>query len=278
MTETEFTALVRLLEDSDPEVQQAITSRLFELGLEAVPRLEAAWEAEKDDAQQERIMEMIGQIQFKVHADALVQWKSAPKQDLYTGWMLVTRIQYPDLQEKPYRNLINRLVHRIWLDIQGKFHVPEKLLVVNRMLFQLERFQGNRRATNEPGAFYLNGLLESKKGSPFSLSLLYLMVCNELDIPLSGVVIPGYCALKYEHPEQEFYVDVYNKGTFFLRADLERYLDSIHQEKHPEYFNGTSYIQMIRALIGYLAAAHDKVKDTRKAAIFRKLIQLLENE
>lgn len=278
MTDTEFTALVRLLEDTDPEVQKAITARLFSLGLQAVPRLEAAWENESDEIQQDRIAEIIGQIQFRTYADALLEWKSAPKQDLLTGWLLVTRIQFPDVQEDAYRKQINRLVHRIWIDIQGKFHVPEKLLVVNRMLFQLERFQGSVKVMNEPNAFYLNGLLDTRKGSPLSLAFLYQIVCQELEIPLAGVVIPGYCALKFEHPEQEFFIDVFNKGAFFLRSDLEKYLDSIQQEKHEIFFTGISHVQMIREMILLLAAAHERKKEVAKASLFRKLHQFIENE
>ena len=48
MTDSEFKALIKLLEDDDPEISDHVENRLVEMGGPAIPRLELAWENEGD--------------------------------------------------------------------------------------------------------------------------------------------------------------------------------------------------------------------------------------
>ena len=74
MKETEFKALISLLEDDDPTIGKHIEGKLLSLGEGIIPRLEAAWEEEADTDIQQRLEDIIYLIQIKGTIEELQAW------------------------------------------------------------------------------------------------------------------------------------------------------------------------------------------------------------
>ncbi len=277
MNENELKALIRLLEDEDIDVVSHVKARLMELGNDVIPILEHAWEYEADDPQQDRIADMIAAIQLRDVTEALISWKKAEEPSLIEPWVILSRVQYPELDITEYRNRISRYTHRIWLEFRPEMLIPEKLMVINRMLYQGERFQGNRRTIFDPHSYYLNSFLDTKRGSPLSLGLLYLVICQELELPITGLILPSYFVLCHPFPENEFFVDTFNKGAFFVRSDLERFLQDANQQLDQSYLEPATHVAIIRELIVWLADCHERRNELLKAATFRRLLQVFED-
>ena len=64
---TEIKALIRLLDDDDPEVFESVNARILSYGAVVIPELEEAWDASLDPELHERIEELIHQIQFEIY-------------------------------------------------------------------------------------------------------------------------------------------------------------------------------------------------------------------
>lgn len=253
MNENEFKALVSLLEDDDPGIEEHVQSKLLSMGETVIPRLEAIWESEDGDERlQGRIEDIIHVIQSKRSISALQTWLQSNDPNLLHGWYLVSRYQYPELDFLPFKKEINRLVNRIWLEFRPGMNVPERLLVINRMLFNQEKYRGREKELTHPDNYFLNSVIDLHRGNPMSLGLLYICICHELDIAVGGIPLPGYFILTYQDKSSEFYIDVFRKGTFFMRSDLERFLKEIKAENSPEYFKPVPLkaliIELIRAI------------------------------
>lgn len=234
MEEKEFQALIKLLDDEDPRVGTHVEEKLLSMGDEVIPRLEAAWESIEDEMVQNRIEDIISVIQRQRATDELKAWFHEENHSLFDGWFYITRFQYPELDYTTFANAVKRLVHRTWLEFSPGMNTPQRLKMINRMLFQRERYRANRSKPLEPSNYYLNGLIETKKGGPVSLGLLYLILCEELKLPVSGLPIPGHFILICEDERATFYLDPVNKGTFFTKNDLERYLKEVNANKSAE--------------------------------------------
>ena len=61
---TEIYALVKLLDDPDPEIFEHVEKRLVEHGNEVIEYLENVWESAPDATLQQRIENVVHQIQF----------------------------------------------------------------------------------------------------------------------------------------------------------------------------------------------------------------------
>lgn len=274
LTESEFKALLFLLDDDDPEVSAHVWGKLMALGDSGVERLEAEWLSSSDPEMQRRLEEVINRIHHKGLAKELLEWRKDGGRDLLKGWYLVSKFQFPELDYQKYRNEVNRLVNKTWLEINNQMDPIQKLKVVNHILFKMEGYGPNTTRPNFPHNSHLNYLIDHQQGNAVSLSLLYLIICKQLDLNVSGVILPGYFILMYKDEKHEFYIDVFNGGHTFNRARLEGYLKQVNVQEKPSYFTPTSNIYIILNLIATIS--HDYATNDKQDKV-AELQELLED-
>lgn len=273
MKETEFKALIRLLDDDDPEVGIHIQQTLISLGGEVIPRLEEAWELEQNELIQSRIEDIIQVIQSKSTIEDLRQWCKLGNGSLLDGWFLLTQFHFPEIRLPDYKNIITRLVNKTWLELRSGMNTVDKLRIVNRMMFEREKFKGDRKYPYEPQNYLLNSVISNKNGGPIALCLLYMIVCNELDLPVQGVILPGYFVLTVPGHEDELYIDVFNRGTFFTYKDLTRYLKDMNVSNHEQYYRASTPVQILHEMIQTLIVCYQKKKNQEKVESLERLLK-----
>lgn len=277
MKERELIALISLLEDDDPGIKIHVEEKLFSLGEMVIPALEHAWENEGDEQVQNRIADIIHVIQRQNTISDLKSWRLSGGANLLKGWYLVTRYQFPEMKIEVYKRILNRLVNKIWLELRAGMHVRQKFQIINRALFQRENFEGvSSHQLFDPQNYFLNGVLETQKGSPLSLGILYMIICHELDIQVNGVLLPGYFFIHYEDERMELFIDVYEKGTFYNRRDLQEFLKQKKVDDVKRYQQPSSKIFIILTLIQVLIYCYQQRKQNEKVREFELLMKGIE--
>ncbi|GAB4410169.1 MAG: hypothetical protein OHK0039_14390 [Bacteroidia bacterium] len=276
MTDAELRALISLLEDSDPQIRAHVQDKLLSMGLPVIPTLEEVWETESDAQVQEQIEELIFTIQSSRTMDDLLEWQAGGGRSLLEGWYYISRYQFPELDFSTYRNYINRVVSRIWLELRAGMSMAERLSVVNRMIYEREKYRASDRALYDPAGHFLNTLIDTKKGSPLSLGMLYLCVCDELELPVRGLMMPEYFALMYQDPQTEFFIDVFNNGKFFLRRDLVVFLRKMDIKDETPYLEAASHPRIVMTLCRVLIQAYQRERKTALSRKFEVLLQALD--
>lgn len=71
---------------------------------------------------------------------------------------------------------------------------------------------GTREAYLHADSSYLNRVIETGRGIPISLSLVYMAVANEAGLPLLGVAAPGHFMTRYEAVDGPLFVDAFASG------------------------------------------------------------------
>ncbi|MEM0999117.1 MAG: transglutaminase family protein [Bacteroidota bacterium] len=276
LDEKQFNALITLLDDEDPEVSEHVWTRLSAMGQEGLDRLEAAWEVQEDPAMQARLEDAIAKLHLKEVGRELLDWRKGGGKDLLRGWYLVSRYQFPELEYQKYRNEVNRLVNKTWLELNGRMDANQKLRVVNHILFKMEGYGPNSSRPKFPNNSYLNYLIDQQEGNVMSLALLYLLICRQLDLPVYGVLLPGYFILMYKDERQEFFIDVYNGGKTFNKARLKGYLKQVNVEENASFFKPTSNIYIILRLLEQLAVDYDRNDKPEKAQEIAEILRDIE--
>ena len=130
-------------------------------------------------------------------------------------------------------------------------------------------------------------MLESKKGNQLSNGILYLIICELLDIPVKAVGIPKQFVLAYfksgysnegtnDHQNKiEFFIDP-SSGMVFTHKDIENYFRRISVPPVPTYFKPLSNKRVIQTLIEETSKCFDNEKDLYKKEELLKLANLLE--
>lgn len=274
MIESEFNALIHLLEDDDPEVSTQVETALLNMGVSVVPRLEAAWGDVSDEIIQQRLEDIIRLLQSKETLEAIQGWKQEGGKDILYGWYLITRYRFPNIDYTPLRNRISRLINKAFLEIEPDMSVPEKCMVLNRLFFQDEGFKADRRNPLGPENHFLHQFLDRKRGGPLSLGLLYLVIAQSLELPLQGITLPNnYFIIRAEREDEPFYIDVFNKGAFFSKRDLSKFLQEHDMAEVPEMFQGMHPFHHILAVINIIITGLRKKKDQDGVNLFLKLIE-----
>ena len=64
----------------------------------------------------------------------------------------------------------------------------------------------------------LNVVLETKKGNPISLCVIYLLIARKLKLPVFGVNLPNMFMLLFRNEQQEFYINRSEEHTSELQS------------------------------------------------------------
>ncbi|MBX3102042.1 MAG: transglutaminase family protein [Bacteroidetes bacterium] len=276
MERNKFEALVRLLDDTDPTVARQVEQELMSLGTQGITLLEEAWERTQDATIQNRLEELIYHIQVDHYTRELYEWRLSGGKDLIDGWMILTQIRFPTLDSQKYRNEIKKLVSKIWLQLATGMNDLEKLVVINRQLFNVEKYVGNFQEPERSDNNFMGQLIDSKRGNSLSMSLFYAIICQELDIPLQVVNFKGYYALRYISRTTHFYIDAYNKGMFFTPQQVQDFLSKLKADPNVNTYKPLSNIYVILHLIQAIAEALAQEGKEEQAATYKQLLQDIE--
>jgi regulator of sirC expression with transglutaminase-like and TPR domain len=287
LKEQELNALISLLEDPDETIYHEIQAKLLSLGHDVIPMLEHAWENSFDSLLQNRIENIIHKIQFDNIEGDLTNWVRKEQDNLLKGILLVARYQYPDLDDKKIIKQVEQIKQDVWLELNNNLTALEKVRVINHIIFDVHGFGGNTTNYHAPQNSYINNVLESKKGNPLSLSILYLVVAQDLGIPIYGVNLPEHFVLAYvdeeshfpvygEAPEKIlFYINPFSKGAVFSRKEIDAFLKQLKLPLEQTYYEPCPNVDIIRRVFRNLILAYEKLGYPNKVKELENLLAAL---
>lgn len=285
MNQKEVSALINLLDDPDDAIFEQISSKIISLGNEVIPFLESAWESSFDTVLQQRIENLIHTIQFGEVRNNLVEWKQNEGKDLLKGVILIAKYQYPDFDEEKFYAQLKKIKDDIWLELNPNLTALEQIKVVNHVFFDVYGFSGNTGNFHAPQNSYINTVLETKKGNPLSLSIIYSHLCQELDVPVFGVNLPEHFILAYveenvlwkisqldEGSNVLFYINTFSKGTIFSKKEIDSFLKQLKLEPSKKYYEPCSNIDIVKRLLRNLIGSYEKLGYPEKVNEIKELL------
>lgn len=284
-------AMISLLDDPDQDVFHHIRTELISLGREVVPILEEAWEGAFDPVLQERIENIVHKIQFETLKTDLANWANSGSTDLLTGALLTSRYLYPDLDEDKVRAQLNKIRKDLWLELSEFMTPQEQILVINKILFDVYGFSGNTANFHAPQNSFLNRVLETKKGNPLTLSMIYIILAQQLDIPIYGINLPEHFVLAYQdvrgnsqveytYPEAGvlFYINAFSRGTIFSKNDIDQFLKKLNLDYNRIFYEPCSNLDMIKRLLRNMAFSWQKLGESTRVDEVNELLDSLSSK
>lgn len=296
MNRKEITALVKLLDDPDTEISGHVESRLFNMGADIIPILESEWEISLNIVVQERIELIISNIQYASICNELKSWADLPSPGLFEGALLISKYRYPDLDVGYLNNLIDKIRLDVWLELNNDLSAFEKVKVLNHVFYNLYQFSPNLSNFHSPQNSFINSVIESRRGNPVSLSVIYQIVANRLGIPIYGVNLPQHFVLAYRDekilsnlinsytlpihiPDSEngviFYINVFNKGALLSLSNIEQFLKQLNLNAEERFITPCSNIDIIKRILRNLAFAYKKESDLKRMGQVLGLLKIL---
>lgn len=285
-TNKEITALFHLIDDPDEEVFDAISQKIVDYGKPIIPNLEHLWETTPDEGIQGRIELLIHRLHYRDLSEDFRQWSVSGHHDLMLGALLTCKFLYPDLSTTPVLQEIEKVRRNIWLELNNYLTPLEQVNIITSILYSYYGLKGGEINYKESNEFLLHKTLESKRGNQISNGILYLMLCELLDIPVKAINIPRQFIVAYFKPgysdenipnpihKIEFFIDP-TSGQVFTHQDVESYFKRISVPPVGSYFKPLSNKKVIQQLLEEFGKCFDNEKEIYKQKELVELALLL---
>ncbi|MCA4896692.1 MAG: transglutaminase family protein [Cytophagales bacterium] len=272
MQESELKALVSLLDDEDKQVSSHVEEKILSIGKEAIPFLEHEWESNLNPAVQARIEELIHILQYELLKERLKNWYAGEEHDLLTGMWILATYQYPEIELEKLRQDLEQIYYETWLEFRPDLYPYDQVKVINSVLFNKLKFGANTKNFHSPGNSMINVVLESHKGNPITLCVIYMLVAQKLKLPVSGVNLPNLFILTYKDDNHQFYINAFNRGLIFSKQDIENYINELHLVPQTSFYEPCNSIDIVRRVLRNLVMSFEKMGEHAKAEEVKLLL------
>lgn len=286
----EISALLRLIDDPDTEVFDTVAEKLLNYGAEIIPNLEQLWEVTADSSTQERIEMLIHRVHFQNLQQEFYEWVQSPKPELLRGAMLVAKYRFPEMNVPSILTQFDQMRRNIWLELNNYLTPLEQVNILNSILYNYYKLQGHELTERDPKYFFINQVLESKHGNSYSIGVLYLALCELLDIPVFAVDLPKQFVFAYidtlhhfysvdDSPVQQmqFFIDPMN-GIVYTHNDVNTYLKKINATDREAYFKPLDTKRVIYKMLEELALCYRYKHEEDKTAEVQELMNIVQGK
>jgi len=287
MRPEEISALFTLIDDPDMEVFTTVEQRLMSFGKDIIPNLENLWEQTISDEVQERIELIIHKLHYGDLTKEFTNWKNGDAELLF-GALLVAKYQFPEMIAATPLQEIEKIRRNVWIEMNSYLTPLEQIKVMESILYNYYKIRGGEIAHHKTNEFMMHKLLESKKGNAITSGILYLVICEMLDIPIKVVHIPQQFILAYfstgitgswgtPHPFSDhikFFVDP-STGAAYSHQDIDTYFSRLQITPEAAYFKPMDNKEVIALLLQEFAGCFEDLKHQYKAKELLDLAKLI---
>ena len=280
-------ALIRLLDDPDEEIYGLVTKDLYKRGTDVIPYLEKAWEGTMDGHFQRKVENIIQGIQFNHSQRQLSRWLRSGAANLLEGATVIAKNQYPELKSDKILKAINKIEKDVWIELNEDLTAIEKIKIINHILFEIHKFKVTSLNYNSPQSSYINNVLDTKKGNPVSLGIIYLIIAQNLELPIYAIDVPNNFLLAYFDIYNEadplltkenilFFVNPYHQGELLSINEVQYYLKKVNIIDNDSFYLPNTNSEVIENLLLYIIDAYQNIGHYKKVALLKKLLHIIE--
>ncbi len=276
MPEKEIVFLLKLLEDPDEKVFEAIKNQVMQNPNLAIEELENYWTLSENELANKRCELILQEIHFNSKLEQLSKWKNTEQNDLLSG--IIIAETYFDRYENPeeIKLGIENIISRIWIEMNDQLTALEKIKLINHFLFNFETFKLLEDSQVSIQHTDLANVLNSKSYTDKSIAIIYRIIAQKLNIPLyilkfiqGNYSIMGYVdeilassILPQNINNLVFYVLPAFRGEVWSQNQLIKLLDEKKIELGSEAFLPKSDLEVVADWIKYKMVLNSKAGET----------------
>ena len=136
----------------------------------------------------------------------------------------VAQHAYPDLVVQHVFDELDLLGDKLRQRVTHEMAGIQKLQILKNFFYQEMGFGPNRNDYYDPNNSYLHSVLETRRGIPISLALIFMELGQQLDLNIKGVSFPNHFMVRISLPQGEVILDPLT-GTSLSKEELQQMLD-----------------------------------------------------
>ncbi|MCE9589654.1 MAG: transglutaminase-like domain-containing protein [Planctomycetes bacterium] len=172
---------------------------------------------------------------------------------------------------------VARLADRVRTRVRG--NQPQALVAhLHDVLFEEEQFAGNSQDYHNPFNSYIPAVLESRRGLPITLTLIYKCVAEQVGLKVHGLNAPGHFLAAVDLEDERMIIDPFYSGESLSRDEaFERIRRVTGEMKMDESFLPVAtHRQWLARMLGNLQGVFEQQGEERDVAAMLELRYVLE--
>lgn len=223
----ELEPLVALLDDRDSVVTELVDGRLASFGPEVVRSLRNRAERESDPGLRTLITERGRRLNTEFRLADLQDFTSRPTGplSLFEGSWIISSLLDWTLTRERYEELFFRCSQEYLSEGSDARTGVENIRILNHIFYHRLGFTLYDVQLRKTEHSLVSDALRTRRGNPFVLALIYLMICQVSGLPVellcfTGGFVPAYV----EGGRVLFYINVYRGGDIFPKERFDMLL------------------------------------------------------
>lgn len=287
-SERDILALISMIDEPDPDIFHEISEKILQCGDDAMPYLEDAWERFPEEDMRLRLDALKQQIRFETLSEQLTTWAKEDSSNLLNAWMDITTFFRPDINKESVMSNITNIRKDIWLEMNENLTALEQVKVFNRIFYDIHSFKGNLDDYHNPDNSFIDKVLDKRAGNPLSISIIYMLVAQSVDLPIMGINLPEHFVLAYMgerfdtesmkiHFDQPlFYINAFSGGAVFSSKEINEFLLKLGLEPMPDFFVPCSHTDIVIRMFNNLLIAYEQNDQQQIVPWLKRLRDRLE--
>ena len=276
LSPAENDALLNLLDDPSPAVRRGLLQRFKELGPVARDLLRAT----ADGSNRPLAWFARGYLEELNFTDPIAEFREfiqSLNYELETGALLLARTIRPTLDAGLCCAELDNIASRCRELIAEPATAREKCRIINRVLYHDFGFRGNVENYTDPDNSFLDQVIARRRGLPISLSILYLLIAQRLNIDLEAIGLPGHFMVGCFVDNAPFFIDAFDGGVFRSPEEIFLFLKSHDISPTLSDLAPTPVREVLCRCCRNLANHFESNGDSKNAALFDSFVADFEN-
>lgn len=244
-------ALFKLLGDDDRRTVALVKGQLAQGGLSALPRLRDLL-AEAEPPARAHLCEVIAEIESE-HADGFFEQLCADfgeNGDLEeAAWRLAATFE-PGLDLGLARRQLDEWGDEVSRRLAKAVTAQDRIETLVEFLGHDLGFRGNEADYYNVNNSLLPEVIETRRGLPITLSLVYILIGRRAGLPVQGVGLPGHFVIRCG----EAFFDPFHGGRRLGFAECRTIVEEQNLSLTPEHLQPVSSRQILTRMLGNLHA------------------------
>ena len=181
---------------------------------------------------------------------------------LEEGALYLARQEYPELELAAKLAQFDLFADRVRPLISDGAAAPEIIGATSDVLFREVGFQGNDEDYYAADNSFLNVVLDSRRGIPISLAVVYCGVARRLGLDLQGTSFPAHFLLRSSRPGWPILIDCFHGGRILTEEDCRARLATVGWDTwDPRVVEPVSDLMVLRRMLNNLKQIYLKQRD-----------------
>ena len=273
----ELSDIVALLDDGDTVVAECIDRRLKSFGPSVVRSLIYCAASERAPKTKSAIEDKASRLNTEFRLADLQKLLETRQRgiSLFEGSFIICSLMDYRLQRQTYEDLFFKCSAQYVGEVSDQRTGVENVEIFNHIFFNRLGFTLYDVELGRSEYSLVSDVLRSRKGNPFALALIYIMMARDAGIPLGALCFPGgFLPVYIENGRELFYVNVFRGGDIIIKDNLLRSIKVTGIDLKMDSFK----IQDEAAILGIytesLLIARSRHGETRATASLEKALSL----